>query len=191
MQDIKVRKNQAWEALHKLNSIWKSNCSTALKRETFTALVESILLYGCTSWTLTKSQQKNLDGTYTNMLCKVMNVTWKAKIRNEDLYGPLPKVSEKVRAQRLQHNGHCYRHRKEEVARDVLLWVPSHGSWKVGRPQHNYVIRHCSKTMAKKLRFYQTSWTTEGSGRRLLHPSETSRNELKTEVNVYISSQLP
>ena len=40
---------------------------------------------------------------------------------------------------RLQHVGHCYRHRKEEVAGDLILWEPKHGKRNVGRPQLNYV----------------------------------------------------
>ena len=71
-KDLKIRKGQAWAALHKLNPIWRSSCSLELKRRVFVALVESILLYGATSWTLSKSQERSLDGTYTNMLRKVI-----------------------------------------------------------------------------------------------------------------------
>jgi len=37
--------------------------------------IESILLYGSESWTLTKSLSKKLDGSYTRLLRKVQNVS--------------------------------------------------------------------------------------------------------------------
>ena len=37
-----------------------------MKRSFFQAAVVSILLYGCTTWTLTKRLEKKLDGNYTN-----------------------------------------------------------------------------------------------------------------------------
>ena len=36
-----------------------------MKRSLFQAAVVSILLYGCTTWTLTKRLEKKLDGNYT------------------------------------------------------------------------------------------------------------------------------
>ena len=37
------------------------------------AAVMSILLYGCTTWTLTKGLEKKLDGNYTRMLRAILN----------------------------------------------------------------------------------------------------------------------
>ena len=71
-KDIAVRK-----ALNKLDKIWKSVLSDEVKLNTFTTLIESILLYGCESWTLTQAQSKRLDGCYTRMLRKVQNKSWK------------------------------------------------------------------------------------------------------------------
>ena len=39
-----------------------------MKRSFFQAAVVSILLYGCTTWTLTKRLEKKLDGNYKRML---------------------------------------------------------------------------------------------------------------------------
>ena len=39
-----------------------------MKRSFFQAEVVSILLYGCTTWTLTKRMEKKQDGNYTRML---------------------------------------------------------------------------------------------------------------------------
>ena len=57
-----IRKAQAWRALNGMTKIWKSNMSKDLKIRFFIATIESILLYGCESWALSKAQEKLLDG---------------------------------------------------------------------------------------------------------------------------------
>ncbi len=52
-KDIKVRKALAWEILHDMKTIWRSNLSKILKLRYFTAAIETILLYGSETWTLT------------------------------------------------------------------------------------------------------------------------------------------
>ena len=37
----------------------------------------SVLLYGCTTWILTKYLDKKLDGNYIKMLEAVLNKSWK------------------------------------------------------------------------------------------------------------------
>ena len=49
----------------------------------FIATIESILLYGCESWTLTEALEKSLDGTYTRMLRKAQNIHWSSHTPNE------------------------------------------------------------------------------------------------------------
>ena len=44
-----------------------------MKRSFFQAAVVSILLYACTTWTLTKRVEKKLDGNYTGMLRAILN----------------------------------------------------------------------------------------------------------------------
>ena len=45
---------KAWTAINRLSIIWKSDLTDKMKRSFFQAAVASILLYGCTTWTLTK-----------------------------------------------------------------------------------------------------------------------------------------
>ena len=56
------------KAIDKLSIIWKSVLTDKMKRNFFQAAVVSILLYGCTTWTLTKRLDKKLDSNYTRML---------------------------------------------------------------------------------------------------------------------------
>ena len=107
--DIKVRRAQAWKVLHDMKKIWKSRLTP---QGVFVASVESVLLYGCDleAWSLTVQMERSLDGVYTRMLRMVLNVSWEDHDKNIDLYGALPRVTDKIRARRMGLAGHCVRH---------------------------------------------------------------------------------
>ena len=75
-KDIETRLTKAWTAINRLSIIWKSDLTDKMKRSFFQAAVTSILLYGCTTWTLTKRLEKKLDGNYTRMLRAILNKSW-------------------------------------------------------------------------------------------------------------------
>ena len=60
-KDIDTRLTKAWTAIYKLSIIWKSDLTNKMKRSFFQAAVVSILLYGCTTWTLTKRLEMKQD----------------------------------------------------------------------------------------------------------------------------------
>ena len=60
-KDIDTRLTKAWIAFDRLSIIWKSDLTDKMKRGFFQAAVVSILLYGCTTWTLSKRLEKKLD----------------------------------------------------------------------------------------------------------------------------------
>ena len=67
-----------------------------------------------------------------------LNISWKDKVTNEDLYGDLLKVTRKVRACRSSAAGHFYHHQKEAVG-TLVLWDPRHGSGSPGSHHETYV----------------------------------------------------
>ena len=75
--DIYTRLAKALTANDKLSIIWKSDLTDKIKCSFFQAAVVSILLYGCTTWTLTKCMEKKLDGNYTRMLRTILNNSWR------------------------------------------------------------------------------------------------------------------
>ena len=85
-----------------------------------------ILLYGCTTWTLTKRLEKKLDGNYTRMLRAILNKSWQQHPTRHQLYGHLTPITKTIQVRRTRHAGHCWRSR-DELIRDVLLWIPTHG----------------------------------------------------------------
>ena len=72
-KDIDMRLTKTWTTIDKLSIIWKSDLTNKMKRSFFQAAVVSILLYGCTTWMLTKWLEKKLDGNYTRMLRAILN----------------------------------------------------------------------------------------------------------------------
>ena len=66
-KDIDTRLTKAWTAIDRISIIWKSDLTDKIKRSFLQAAVVSILLYGCTTWTLLKQLEKKLDGNYTRM----------------------------------------------------------------------------------------------------------------------------
>ena len=51
--DINTRQTEAWIAIDRLSIMWKLDLADKMKHSFFQAAVVSILLYGCTTWTLT------------------------------------------------------------------------------------------------------------------------------------------
>ena len=88
-KDIDTRLTKAWTAIDRLLIIWKSDLTDKMKRSFFQAAVVSILLYGCTTWTLTKRLEKKLDGNYSRMLRAVLNKSWRQHPTTHQLYGHL------------------------------------------------------------------------------------------------------
>ena len=136
--DVKCRKVAALRICNKLNRLWKSHLIRSVKIRVFCTVVESVLLYGSETWTLTKGLKKQLDGCYTWLLTAVQNIHWSDHISNKNLYGSLPKLSEKLKQCRLRFAGYCYRHSVEAVSR-LVLWTPTHGQHDWGRPAITYV----------------------------------------------------
>ena len=127
-KDIDTRLTKAWTAINRLLIIWKSDLTDKMKRSFFQAAVTSILLYGCTTWSLTKWLKK-LDGNYTRMLRAILNKSWRQHPTRHQLYGHLPPIMKTIQVRWTRH----------ELIRDVLLWTPTHARAKAGRPARTYI----------------------------------------------------
>ena len=116
-----------------------------MKCSFFQAAVVSILLYGCTTWTLTKRLKKKLDGNYTRMLRAVLNKSWWQHPTRHQLYGHLPPITKTIQVRRTRRAGHCWRS-KDELISNVLLWTPAYGQAKAGWPARTYIQQLCEDT---------------------------------------------
>ena len=105
----------------------KSDLTDKIKRSFFQAPVVSILLYGCTTWTLTKRMEKSLDSNYTRMLRVILNKSWRQHPTKQQLYGHLPTITKTIKVRRTRHAGHCWR------SRDELIMSTCQKRWTIGR----------------------------------------------------------
>ena len=116
-----------------MKAIWKSNLRRDLKIRLFETTVESILLYGTETRTITESLKKRIDGCYGKMLRMALNVDWREHRTNKEVFGSLPRVSSKIQARRMRLAGDIQRH-DVLAGHQLLLWEPSHGTRGRGRP---------------------------------------------------------
>ena len=116
-----------------------------MKRSFLQSAVVSILLYGCTTWTLTKRLEKKLDSNYTRTLRAILNKSWRKHATKHQLYGHLSPITKAIQARRTRHAGHCWRSR-DELLSDILLWTPTYGRAKAGWPARTYIQQLCEDT---------------------------------------------
>ena len=62
-----------------------------------------------------------------------MNKSWRQHPTRHQLYGHLPPITKTIQVRRTRHAGHCWRS-NDELVSDVLLWTPTYGQAKAGRP---------------------------------------------------------
>ena len=125
-KDFNIRKGMAWTACNKLDKIWRSDLDRIVKIKIFRAAIEPILLYGSETWTLSSKQQCRLDGCYTRLLRRVLNISWKKHPTIATyLYGDPTRISTQVKRRRIQFAGHCARATDELVSSFVLWLHPS------------------------------------------------------------------
>ena len=144
-KDIDTWLTKAWTAINRLSIIWKSDLTDKMKCSFFQAVVISILLYGCTTWTLTKWLKKKLDGNYTRMLRAILNKSWRQHPTKHQLYGHLPPIMKAMKVRRTRYAGHCWRS-KDELISDIPLWTPAYGQAKAGWPARTFIQQLCEDT---------------------------------------------
>ena len=143
--DINTRLTKAWTPIDRLSAKWKSDLTDKMKHSFFQAVIVSILLYECTTWTLTKQLEKKLAGNYTIMLRAILNRSWRQHPIKQHLYGHLLPITKTIQIRRTRHTGHCWRSRDKLII-DVFLWNPSHGRAKAGQPARTYIQQLCEDT---------------------------------------------
>ena len=105
--DINTRPAKAWTAISRLSVIWKSDLTDKTKHSFFQVAVMLILLYGCTTWMLTKRMEKKLSGNYTRMLRAILNKSWRQHPTKQQLYSHLPPIIKTIKVRQTRLVGHC------------------------------------------------------------------------------------
>ena len=105
--------------------------------------------------------EKKLDSKYTRMLRAILNKSWRQHSTKPQLYGHLPTITKTIKIRRTRQAGHSWRSRDELIS-DLLLWTPSHGRAKVGRPARTY-LQQCSA------RIFLTLWHEDDDIKRMVY----------------------
>ena len=75
----------------------------------------------------------------------ILNKSWRQHPTRHQLYGHLPPITKTIQVRLTRHAEHCGRSRDELIS-DVLLWTPTHGRVKPGRPARTYIQQLCEDT---------------------------------------------
>ena len=106
---VSIRLAKALTAIYRLLILLTSDLSDKIKRAFFKVVVVPILLYGCTTWTLTTHREKRVDENCTRMLWVILEKSWKQHPTNPKLYGYLPPITKTIQVRRTKYAGHCWR----------------------------------------------------------------------------------
>ena len=79
------------------------------------------------------------------MLRAILNKSWRQHPTRHQLCGHLPPITKTIQVRRTRYAGHCWR-RRDELITDVLLWTPTHGRARAGRPARTYIQQLCEDT---------------------------------------------
>ena len=74
-----------------------------------------------------------------------LNKSWRQHPTRNQLYGHLPPITKTIQVRQTRHAGHCWRSR-DELINHVLLWTPTHGRAKAGRPARTCIQQLCEDT---------------------------------------------
>ena len=89
--------------------------------------------------------KKKLDSNYTRVLWAAVNKSWRQHPTKQQLYSLLPSITKTIKVKQTKHARHFWRS-KYELISDILLWTPSHGRAKAGRPARTYIQQLCANT---------------------------------------------
>ena len=116
---------------------------------------------------------RSLDGTYTRLLRKALNVSYAQHVRNVDLYGSIPRPTQTLIQRRLGFAGHCFR-RTDQPIHDLMLWQPR-AKYKRG---HHRTMTFVASMMK------DTGFSKEELGKAMLDRDQWSALVRRTAVGV-------
>ena len=121
--DINRRKILATNAYNQLKYIFESKkTSREVKIRIFRSHIESIFLYNCELWTITKNHENTIDVFQRKLIRKMLNIKWQDKVSNNHLYKitKLTSWSIAVKRRRLNWYGHLLRLPEQAPANKAL-----------------------------------------------------------------------
>ena len=136
-EDVDRRIILANLAFKSLEALWKHRdlVNERIRIMSYTTIVESVLLYNCSTWALSESCAKRLDTAQRRMLRRVIGISMIDKMSNTELYARciITPASLQVLHARWRMFGHALRLSESTPARKAMLYYFTQEANVVGR----------------------------------------------------------
>ena len=160
-KDMSARLGKAQGVFCNLKNIWKnSQLSINTKLRIFRSSVLAVLLYGCETWRMIKSDETKLNVFLHKCLRRIFKIYWPMKVTNEEVRFKtnMEEITQQIKRRRWKLIGHVLRKSVNENTRIALTWTPE-GRRKRGRPKETW--RRTVERERGELGF--KGWTEAGS----------------------------
>ena len=142
-REVLSRAAQTMAALARLKIIWKDkNIRIKHKIRLMRALVMTIFLYACETWTLTAELQRRIQALEFRCFRKILGISYKDRVTNEHVretivkhIGPYEDLLATVKRRKLKWYGHVTR---SDGLSKVILQGTVEGSRRRGRPKKSW-----------------------------------------------------
>lgn len=142
-EEIKRRKGLAIDAAKNLKKLFQSKkIWTRTKARMFDAYVSSVFLYNASTWTMTQTQETQIDAFQRRMIrINVLNIRWPKKVSNENVYriSGITPWSRKIKKQRIAWFGHLSRMAPNTPAKKALSFTKGYFQRVRGRPKTRWI----------------------------------------------------
>jgi len=108
----------------------------------YESLVMSTMLYSAELWPLTILQKKKLDAAHHKFQRRLLGITWKDKVCNEDIQNQtkLQRMDLIIKERRLRWLGHVLRMKDDRIPKQATRWqMDSCTRRRAGRPRLNWI----------------------------------------------------
>ena len=136
-EDIHNRVVKASGVFLRLKKIWSSSSiSRRVKVRLYKTLVKPVLMYGCETWKMNKSDENKIDVFQSRCLRRIFKIYWQERITNKEVLkmAETKNLSEDMRRRRWKFIGHIMRKEPNNDCRIALTWTPERQR-KRGRPR--------------------------------------------------------
>lgn len=155
-EDITCRLGKAAAVMCRLRPIWISRTiALPTKIRLFNSIVIPTAIYACETWRSTAGSDRRLNVFQQRCLRRILQISYRDHVSNEDVYRrtstrPLADI---VAERRFRFAGHVLRLPPERLPKMALLWAPTRGRRKQGRPRTTW-----RRTFIEDLRAIDLSW---------------------------------
>ena len=116
-KDIQHRLSKARQISYRMRKIWGTfEIGRKTKVQLFKTIVRSVLMYGCETWILTKTETKKLDAFQYKYMKRILRIRWPQTISHQQIQEITGKsrTSDEIKRRRWNLIGHIMRRDREE-----------------------------------------------------------------------------